>query len=41
MKRTFRSIAFYLAMIAVIVAIYSFTSGTGKRNKKAYIRTLS
>ena len=35
MKRTFRSIAFYLAMIAVIVAIYSFTSGTGQKEQKS------
>ena len=34
-KRTFRSIAFYLAMIAVIVAIYSFTSGTGQKEQKS------
>ena len=35
MKRTFRSIAFYLAMSAVIVAIYSFTSGTGQKEQKS------
>lgn len=35
MKRTFRSIAFYLAMIAVIVAIYSFTSGAGQKEQKS------
>lgn len=35
MKRTFRSIAFYLAMIAVIIAIYSFTSGTGQKEQKS------
>lgn len=34
-KRTLRSIAFYLAMIAVIVAIYSFTSGTGQKEQKS------
>lgn len=35
MKRTFRSIAFYLVMVAIIVAIYSFTSGTGQKEQKS------
>lgn len=35
MKRTFRSIAFYLVMIAVIVAIYSLTSDTGQKEQKS------
>lgn len=34
-KRTFRSIAFYLVMIAVIVAIYSLTSDTGQKEQKS------